>query len=192
MELKDTIAIIISSTTLVVVLIQFFIKRKDEKNNYILNKKYELYTNFISDFNFDSIVKDMGQVISNIMKDDSIKHKNESGKKLAEIKFKEDSDFTKTVIHWTNSLGVVQAKFVDVEKFKLLSSNELIKEIVKFSIFWYKLQEVFKMDVHEYDNAENFIKYFDRLKGIDTMFSIKPEQMFHVIIKLMRKELGVI
>ena len=50
MEAKDIFTLIVGLVTLVMVTIQFFIKRKDEKSNYILNKKYELYTDFIKKF----------------------------------------------------------------------------------------------------------------------------------------------
>lgn len=182
MELKDSLAIIISSITLVFVTVQFFIKRKDTQREFILNKRYEVYLTFLKQF-------------SELDKEYTKFH--DKTEELLNTNFKSDEDINLSEMqsYLRKYYKEILNFNFNVYEFNIIGSSELDKEIITlYNILGDRKRDIAKR-IHNSKTVDECMSEFNKLEvaysSPDSEFYENLSITYQSIKKLMKKDLGV-
>lgn len=193
----ELVPYIISILSLTIVIFQFAIKRKDEKTNFILNKKYDLYLSFLKEFEINRLRSEF----SNIKQKYHIEYPNLiGGDSMVEIiirlqeALEKGGDFNIILKQWREIIHIFYKKEIDLNQFMLLGSQELFIEIDKFMRVWSDYRNIFAMFDFDEVSRDAFIAYLKRIDKTTEEKTNIQEQLSKSLVKIniiMRKELDI-
>jgi len=183
MELKDSLAIVISSITLIFVTVQFFIKRKDTQREFVLNKRYDVYSNFLSQFSeFENEFARLHERTEELL-NDQFTRLNEA-----------------TVADVQNYLRIYYKPILNfnfnIFEFGIIGSAELDKEVSKLYYILDNRKRDIAIRIHSATTPEECAEQFELidsayLKDNNNEFQVLLGITYTNIKKLMKKDLGV-